>query len=176
MRPRFALALVLALLAVAVIQAAPIRVLPQARDGSVLVTFELADAFTEDVQQAIHSGLNVTFLYDVELRRGVPFWIDRTVGSSTVGATVQYDNLTRRHQLSRTIDGRTEPDSMVTEDADQVRRWLTSFERLPLFTTATLEPNSEYYIRVRARTRPRTAGFWPWSGGVSGDAKFTFIP
>jgi hypothetical protein len=175
MRLRYAFALSLTLLQLAV-EAAPIRVLPQARDGAVIVTFEFADAFTEEVQQAIHSGLNVTFLYDVELRRGVPFWIDRTVASSTVGASVQFDNLTRRHQLSRTIDGRTEPDSIVTEDEDQVRRWLTAFERLPLFTTGTLEPNGEYYVRVRARTRPRTAGFWPWSGGVSGDAKFTFIP
>jgi hypothetical protein len=176
MRHRLALVLSLTFLIGVVVQTSPIRVLPQARDGSVLVTFELADAFTADVQQAIHSGLNVTFLYDVELRRGVPFWIDRTVASSTVGASVQFDNLTRRHQLARTIDGRTEPDSVVTEDEDQVRRWLTSFERLPLFTTATLEPNGEYYVRVRARTRPRTGSMWPWSGGVSGDAKFTFIP
>jgi hypothetical protein len=176
MRHRLVPACALTLLLVAVVQAAPIRVVPQARDGSVLVSFDLADAFTEDVQQAIHSGLNVSFLYDVELRRGVPFWIDRTVASSTVGAAVQYDNLTRRHQLSRTIDGRTEPHSVVTEDEDRVRRWLTSFERLPLFTTSALEPNGEYYVRVRARTRPRTGGIWPWSGGVSGDAKFTFIP
>ena len=45
-----------------------------------------------------------------------------------------------------------------------MRGWLTAFERLPLFTTDGLEPNAEYYLRVRVRTMPRNAllFFWPW--------------
>ncbi len=154
MRRRFALLIVVLSLA-AVPLRADIRVLPLARGGAVLVTFELTDAFTEELQQAIHSGLAVSFLYDVELRRGVPFWLDRTVATSAVGASVQFDNLTRRHQLSRTIDGRSEPDAVVTENEEMVRRWLTTFERLPLFNTATLEPNGEY-LRTGAGADPAT--------------------
>jgi hypothetical protein len=55
---------------------------------------------------------------------------------------------------------------------------LTKFERLPLFSSAGLEPNAEYYLRVRARTSPRTSWvLWPlWGREVAGIAKFTFIP
>ena len=42
---------------------------------------------------------------------------------------------------------------------------MTSFDRLPLFSSGNLEPNGEYYLRVRAHTTPRNATFvWPWQG------------
>ena len=90
---------------------------------------------------------------------------------------VTYDNLTRRASLSRSFDGRNESNRVTEDDAD-VKRWLTSVDRLPLFETKDLEANTEYYVRVRARTQPRDAWlFWPWDRGlVSSNASFTFIP
>ncbi len=163
--------------AVAVVAAAELHVQPLARDGRVLVSFELAGGVDRDVEEAIHSGLLTTFTYEVELRRGVTLWLDRTVQEATVSVTVQYDNLTRQHQVQVLVDGRVQ-DARVTTDEDAVRRALTVFERLPLFTTDGLEPNSEYDVRVRARTRPRGGWFlWPFDRGVAaGRARFTFIP
>ena len=167
---------VVALVFVAAVQAQDLSVTPLARDGRVLVSFDLADAFSSDVSDAIQSGLATTFSYDVELRRGSAFF-DRTVASVTVAASVRFDNLTRRYQVSRSVDGRVE-DARPTEDQQAVRRWLTHFEQVPLSHTSTLETNGEYYIRVRARTRRRNSWvLWPWDrAGVFGQAKFTFIP
>jgi hypothetical protein len=178
-------ALVLAL--VALVLAAPVaraadppdvvRVTPLPRDGEVYVSFTLDGGVTDEVRETIASGLQTAFVYEFELRRHVPMWVDRTIATATVTASVQYDNLTRRHQLSRSVDGRVEA-ARVTEDANDVVRWLTTFDRLPLFTTADLEPNSEYYVRVRAHARPRsTWSLLPWDrGGAWGHAKFTFLP
>jgi hypothetical protein len=159
-----------------VVRAQDLSVIPIARDGQVLVSFDLTDAFSSDVRDAIQSGLPTTFSYDIELRRGAAL-LDRTVASVAVGASVRFDNLTRRYQISRTVDGRVE-DAQPTEDQEAVRRWLTHFERLPLSNTSALEANGEYYVRVRAHTRPRNTWFlWPWDrSGVFGQAKFTFIP
>jgi hypothetical protein len=156
--------------------AEPIRVMPLPRDGQVYVSFELAGGVTDEIRETIRSGLPTSFAYDFELRRDTALWVDRTIAMATVVATVQYDNLTRRHQLSRVIDGRVEA-ALVTEDPAEVVRWLTKFDRVPLFRTADLEPNAEYYVRVRARTTPRNAAFvWPWQGtDVAGLAKFTFL-
>jgi hypothetical protein len=79
--------------------------------------------------------------------------------------------------MSRIVDGRVE-DARPTEDQDAVRRWLTRFDDVPLSMTSTLEANGEYYVRVRARARPRNSWFfWPWDRSiVLGHAKFTFIP
>lgn len=163
--------------AVAVVAAAELHVQPLAREGRVFVSFELADGVDGEVLEAIHSGLLTTFTYDVELRREVALWFDRTLQAAKVSATVQYDNLTRQHQLQVLVDGRVQ-DARVTADPDAVRRALTVFERLPLFTTDGLDPNGEYDVRVRARTRPRGGWFlWPFDRGTAtGRARFTFIP
>jgi hypothetical protein len=159
----------------ATLQAADgVRIVPLVRDGQVLVTFELEDGVTENIQAAIHSGLRTTLTYTVELRLEVPAWVDRTIAETVVSNSVQYDNLTRRHSVSRTIDGRVE-DAKVTEDEALVRQWLTSLQRLPLFRTSQLEPNREYYVRVLVRAQPGNQSFWPWSEGASGQAKFTFL-
>ncbi len=154
-----------------------IRVMPLPRDGQVYLSFELAGGVTDELRATIRSGLQTSFAYDFELRRGVPLWVDRTIAVATVVATVQYDNLTRRHQLSRSIDGRVES-ALVTEDPAEVERWLTKFDRVPLFRTTELEPNAEYYVRVRARARPRsTWSLLPWDRtGAWGHARFTFLP
>ena len=172
-----ACALVLLGLQVALLAQSAIQVTPLVRDGRVHVSFTLADAFdNEDIRAAVHSGMTITFVYDVELRRSAPLWMDRTIDSATVTAGVQFDNLARRYHVTLYIDGRLE-DTDVKEREEQARRWLTEFQRLNLFSSGRLEPNIEYYVRVRARTTPRNAAVvFPWRGAdIAGLAKFTFL-
>ena len=164
------------LLVAASVSAEPLRVRPLVRDGQLLVSFALEQGFTNEVREFVQSGLRTTFTYTVELKLKVPAWVDRTIGIAVVSTTVEYDNLTRRHTISRTLDGRME-ESRVVEDEAIVRQMMTNFERLPLFDTDLLEQNREYYVVVHAEARPRSgAALWPWGGATSGMAKFTFIP
>ena len=170
----------LALLLVAA-SAAPARqtlqVVPLIRDGEVLISFKLDEAMTEEIRAAIHSGLTIKLVYTVDLRRTAAVWFDRTIATAVVTATVRYDTLTRRYHVSRTLDGRIDwAETMDREDA----AWnaLTAdFARLSLFRGLALEPNAEYYVRVRAHSTPRNTTFvWPWQGDDAiGLAKFTFL-
>jgi hypothetical protein len=169
----------LVLLAVQTLGAAAqaIQVRPLVRDGRIYVSFKFTEAFNnEEIRAAVHSGLPITFVYDVELRRSAGLWMDRTLDASTVSAGVQYDNLSRRYHLTLSADGRLEDDAIV-EQEERVRRWLTEFDQLSLFRSDRLEPNVEYYVRIKARTTPRNTSFvWPWQGtDVAGLAKFTFL-
>lgn len=139
------------------------------------MSFDLSDGFTPDVRAAIRSGLRTTFTYTVELRLDVPVWVDRLISTATVANSVDYDNLTRQYSVVRTVDGRTD-ETLSTDDEGVVRRWLTSLDRLPLFRTSLLEPNRDYYVRIRASARPSNGSIlWPFGGGTSAQAKFTFI-
>lgn len=155
-----------------------LRLTPLVRDGRVYVSFVLGQAFSDDLRAAIRSGLPTTFTYEVGIRRGRSLWFDRTVASATVSATVRYDNLTRRYQVTRMIDGRMEGTPEVTDNEDVVREVMTEFDKLALFGGVDLEPNVEYYLQVRARTSPRSAWFiWPWGRHTaSSRATFTVIP
>jgi len=154
-----------------------LHVTPLPRDGRVLVTFKLANAFTDEIRAAIHSGLTISFVYRIDLKRSSALWLDSTLASTEITATVRYDNLTRVYHVTRMQDGRIER-AETTEREDDARAWLTAdFDKLPLFSSAALEANSEYYVRVRAHTTPRNASFvWPWERhDVTGQAKFTFV-
>ena len=169
----------LAALAVSVSPAAAqdqLRIVPLVYDRQVLVSFEFEDAYTDEVRELIESGLPTTFTYDLELRMPARVWVDRTIATATVTLTVQYDNLTRRHSLTRMVDGRVE-DAVVTEREEEVRRWLTAVHRLPLCATTKLERNREYYVRVSGRQRPQRSLFpLDLAGTINGQTKFTFIP
>jgi len=154
-----------------------VQVVPLSRDGEILVSFQLAEALTDEMRTAIHSGLTIKFQYTVELRRSATVWFDRKIDSHVVTATVKYDTLTRRYQISRIIDGRIEwADSIDSEDTAW-KELTNDFSRLALFHGVALEPNGEYYVRVRANASPRNASFvWPWAADDAvGFAKFTFI-
>ena len=169
------LVFVLLLATAGVCSAQTVQVTPLAKDGRVLVTLRMNDVFTEEVRAAMHSGMRITFIYDIELKRSTALWVDRTIATASVMATVEYDILTKRYLATRREDGRMEQVENI-EREDAARAWLTEFEKLPLFSSAPLEGNSEYYLRVRAHTSPRNASFvWPWEGGVAGLAKFTFL-
>jgi len=150
-----------------------LRITPFVTDNRVVVSFELKDAYTDAVREAIASGLRTTFTYQLELR--TPAWIDRTVGTTIVATTDQYDNLTRRHTLTRTVDGRVE-DVLITEDDAIVKAWLTKWSRVPVADTAKLDPSRDYYVRVTTHTRPLGGSLLGVTKTITGQVKFTFVP
>jgi hypothetical protein len=171
----YLLALMLAASIATLYAAEGLRIVPLVRDDSVFVSFELTDGYTDEVRDAVKSGLKTTFTYTVELRQDVPAWVDRTIAISVITNSVQYDNLTRRATLVRTVDGHVES-TQSTEDEAVIRLWMTTFQKTPLFKTAELEQNREYYVRVRATARPTNGSMlWPWGSGISGITKFTFL-
>jgi len=169
------LALFVAASTASVFAAEGVRIIPLVRDDAVLVSFELTDGYTTAVKDAVHSGLKTTFTYTIELRQDVPAWVDRTIATSVVTNSVQYDNLTRTATLTRTLDGHVES-TETTADEAVIRQWMMTFQKMPLFTTAELEQNREYYVRVRATARPTNGSMlWPWGSAISGITKFTFL-
>ena len=173
---RLGLLLVIFLLSGAAGRAAEtLRIVPISADDRVVVSVELSDAYTDEVRQAIASGLRTTFTYTIDLRMLVPGWVDRTVATSTVSLSDQYDNLTRRHTLSRVIDGRVD-ETTVTEDDAAVRQWLTTLTRVPIIRTARLDSSRDYYVRISAQACPRGGSLLGFTSAITGQAKFTLIP
>ncbi len=150
-----------------------LRITPFISNNRVVVSFELNDAYTDAVREAIASGLRTTFTYELELR--TPAWIDRTVGTTVVAATDHYDNLNRRHTLTRTVDGRVE-DVLLTQDDTVVKTWLTKWTRVPVADTARLDPARDYYVRVTTRARPLGGSLLGLTKTITGQVKFTFVP
>jgi hypothetical protein len=173
-----ALALALSMFAgAAAVSSTDIAVTPVVSgDGHVIASFTAPPAAYDDAREAIQSGLLLTFTYAVELRRPSTIWFDRTLAETTAAATVKFDSLTGVYQVSKLRDGRVLWSERTDKESD-LRGWLTSFDQIALDPTEALEPNADYYVRVRMRISPRrTFSIWPWSrDDSSGRKDFTFI-
>ena len=152
-----------------------LRIVPIVHNNEVLVSFEVPDGYTSDVRDAIASGLRTTFSYDVELRMVARMWVDRVVATAVVGTSDRYDNLTRKHTLSRIVNGHVE-ETLVTDEERLAKTWLTSWTRLPLCDTTRLDPARDYYVRISARVIPDHTSILGWSSAVVGRTPFTFVP
>jgi len=160
---------------VAVRAAESLQIRPTVHDDQVIVSYELDDAYTDTVRDAIASGLRTTFTYELELRTKTTIWFDRVIATAVVTVSDHFDNLTRRHSLTRTVNGRV-VDELVTEDDAIVRTWLTTGTRVPLCQTGELDPTRDYYVRITTRARPATSSILGLPRTISGQTRFTFVP
>ena len=146
-----------------------------ATDGRLLVSFSAPAAFNDDVRTIVRSGLVLTFNYTIELRRP-SIWFDPMLASITLGASAQYDALTRVYQVSKSREGQVVVSQKLDQEP-QVRAWLTEFESVLVEPASALVPNGDYYVRVRLRAEPRSSfSLWPFRGDdASGRTDFTYI-
>ena len=152
-----------------------LQVVPLVRGDHLLVSTELRAGLSPDVRAAIDSGLKTIFTFTIDLRLDAPGWFNRTIATSVVTNSVEYDNLRRLYTLERRIDGRNVR-TETTEDVVRVRELMTSLKELQLFSTRLLQPNREYYVRVNATARPSYGSIlWPFGSGTSAQTKFVFF-
>lgn len=153
-----------------------LKVTPVVSDGKVFASIAAPEAFGDDAKEMARSGLLLTYTYFIELRRPSTFWLDHTVAESTAAASVKFDSLSSVFQVSKLRDGKVIWSERTSKDTD-VQSWMTSFDQVPLEPTEALEPNADYYVRVRLRMSPhRTFSMFPWGhDDGTGRAEFTFI-
>jgi hypothetical protein len=178
-RRGWALALACGVAGVVLHAASEIRVTPLVDDGRVFASFVAPGALTEDAHDVVRSGLVLTLTYDVELRRPTSLWFDRTVGYVAVAASAKYDTLTGKYYVDRLQSGKI-VSSKVSDREPELRALLTEFEKVQIEPTEALEPNGDYYVRVRLHASPRTSfslwSLWPWGQDAgSGRANFTYL-
>lgn len=152
----------LVLLASAAVVASAVRITPVLAEDKIMATFAAPGVYSPEVHEAVRSGLAVTFTFTAELKRTSTLWFDKTIASAAVSSTVKFDMLTGTYQVSK-LRGGTVHWSQQTQKEEEMRLWMTEFERITLDDLAVLKATSEYYIRVRARDDlPRGFSLWPF--------------
>jgi hypothetical protein len=153
----------------ATLSASTVRITPVFADDQVLATFAVPTVFTPGVREAVQSGIGVTLTFSAEIRKSSTLWFDKTVASADVASTVKFDMLTGAYHVSKLRGGAVQW-SQQTQREEEMRLWMTEFERVLLGKFDAIAAPAEYYIRVRARDNlPRGFSLWPFGrDGVSG--------
>lgn len=162
--------------ATVLVAARDVRITPVVAEDRVYANFAAPAVFTDGVREAVQSGLPMTFTFVAELRRASTLWFDKTLASAELASTVKFDTLTGAYQVSKSREG-TVHWSQQTQKEEEMRLWVTEFERVLLAETSRLEGDGDYYVRVRARdSLPRGFSLWPWGRAeTSGRVELTVL-
>lgn len=117
----------------------------------VMLSARLELPFEGKIEETIHSGIDTTFVFIVELLRERSVWFDEEIISHEITHTVKYDTLTKQYTLHNN-DVNNEH-SLVTTDFEEMKKWMTTLKRARLIAVKDIMADDDYatgsyYIRV----------------------------
>ena len=115
---------------------------------TVVMHARLVDGFTDSIQEAIESGVAMTFTYQIELREESAVLRDSLISSNTVHHTIKYDSLKKVYRFSEF--GRGVKRRIITRNKENYQKMMLTLENIPIASIRRLDPSERYYIRVKA--------------------------
>ena len=124
---------------------------------NLLVYMNVEGAFTEEVKQAVLSGVPVSFSFFVELDRNQDFWPDEAIVSEKITHTVKYNNLKKEFLIERSWET---GDPVVTKSFEHTKKLMTEVDSWKVVQLDRLEKGSRYQLRAKAELSKRTLPFY----------------
>ena len=112
------------------------------------VYFNINDCFTEDMEEAINSGISSTFVFIIELKKSRVLWVDPVITKKTFTHAITYNSLMDEYTVYREED-RTSPH--VYKTYEEAILALGQVRFYPLTTLTVLEKGERYQVRIRSR-------------------------
>ena len=126
--------------------------------GKRLVLYvSLKDGFSEDVVEAIKSGVTVGITYTVVLKQKVPFFYDKKVVTRTIKRYVKFDTLKEKYKIIDNNGRKTT--KRITEDFNEVVRTMTQLDYIHLISNKRLNEKEKYYVNVKAELNSEQTWF-----------------
>jgi len=117
------------------------------REGALLLSFEVVNAFTGEVEEAIASGIPTSLAFTVELHRKRRLWFDGAVVRRHFRHTVKYDTLREEYSILLEERGRK---STVAKSLADVQEVVAKVDRLQLTPLEELTRGMRYRITIEA--------------------------
>lgn len=130
-----------------------------ALDGRrVEASFQLTNAFSDELFERIQTGLASGFTYQFVLTRDQKLWFENRLDSSTLEVTAMYNAVTREYLVNYKQDGKL-IDSRIALDRAELERAMTHFSGLFLFQLEAVKPDKRLSVRARAELGSKTTLF-----------------
>jgi hypothetical protein len=155
-------------------------------DQRVLISYRVSPGLSADMEERIHSGILLTLTHKLEVvaKRSFPLWWAKDVARTLVDTSVQYDSLTKRYVLIRTIEHKLRPKKdgplieeqrRVTDSVDEMRTWMTELTDIPVFNPGKELQGDRLRVRVEVSLGRRYLMFiFPATQSVSDEVPLEF--
>lgn len=126
------------------------------RDDLVLY-LNVEGAFTDEMKNAVISGVPTTFSYFIEVYRVRNFWFNESITDETITHTIKYNNLKKEFTVTRSWEQDPLP---ATLSFDEAQRLMTQIDSLKVVALSRLEKGRQYQIRAKAELSKVTLPFY----------------
>ena len=117
------------------------------RDTLVLY-FELDNAFTDEIIQAVASGVKISFSLPVRVYKKRRFWPDKKVAGFSLSHAIKYDALKKEYQITRSW----KPDkSLTVKSFNEAVAAMNIVDGVNLASLNRLEKGQFYSVRAKAK-------------------------
>lgn len=114
--------------------------------GPLAVSFNVKDAFSKEIVEAIGSGVPTSFTFRIVLVRTNSLWFDEAVGAWEFKHTVKYHTLRDEYEIWTDEAG---PGSTRTKDFNEMKRIMVTGDSIAV-TPAHLVRGDGYEVRIKA--------------------------
>ena len=126
----------------------------------LLLYFQVRDAFTPQMAEAVQSGLPLVFSFTVRLERVRPRWPDEEIAALAFDHVLTYDALKEEYTvLCEEEGGDDEGRRRVFRRFDEAKEWMGRVSGLSVTSLDRLTEGQDYVVAVQARLGERTLPF-----------------
>ncbi len=118
------------------------------KEKLVVINARLIEGFTESVEEAIESGVPITFTFEAELRQENNFWNDALISSNTIKHTILYDSLKKVYRFTEV--GKGVKKKVATRNKQKYQKMMATLDDIPISSSRRLNFNEKYYVRIKA--------------------------
>lgn len=118
------------------------------RGKIVVINARLLEGFTDSIEEAIESGVPITFIFDVELRQVNDFWKNTLINTNKISHTIKYDSLKKVYRFTEL--GKGVKRKIATRNKQKYQRMMLTLDNIPISSARRLNFNEKYFVRIKA--------------------------
>lgn len=120
------------------------------KKGRLMAFLSLKEAFSPKVFEVVHSGVTTKFTFEINLMRNRALIYDPAIKKQTLVHQVKYDTLKKSYTFI-SQNGTDEKTQKVTQSLGEMVDWMSEVNGHAVAQVRELDPDSKYYLQVRAK-------------------------
>lgn len=122
----------------------------------LLIYFDVKQAFTDKINQAVLNGIPTTFSFYATLYKTGGSWFDKEVSDIRIKSTLKYNSLKKEFSVLRPWKNEK---TIITPSFEDAKSLMTGIDNLQIIPLNQLVKGNKYQLRIKAKLDKVTLPF-----------------
>ncbi|MCK4767716.1 MAG: DUF4390 domain-containing protein [Desulfobacula sp.] len=113
----------------------------------LLTYFDVKQAFTQKINQAVLNGIPTTFSFYITLYKTGDSWFDKKISDIQIKSTLKYNSLKKEFSVLRPWKNEK---AIITPSFDEAKSLMTEMDNLTIIPLNQLVKGDKYQLRIKA--------------------------